>query len=285
MSEDRDGNDMLVATALINMYGNCGSSEDAREIFNKITRPDIVCWNAMIACYVRQHQGERALDLFDKMQTEHLHPDEATFTSILSACADMEVLPKGMLIHRYAANYGFDSNIGVVHALIHMYGNCGKLNEAQTLFDHIKVKEFLSWNVMITVYAQQGHGKKAIGLYEKMLQDNAKPNEVTFVSLFSACSHAGLINEGYHYFVSMSEVHNLTPLLEHYVCLIDLLGRAGRLDEAEDLICDMPYKATPAVWCAMLGACRLHGDIIRAKFAAHMLSELNQQDEISNVVL
>jgi pentatricopeptide repeat protein len=138
---------------------------------------------------------------------------------------------------------------------------------------------------MITAYAQQGHGTQAVDLYERMLAQNVKPNEVTFVSLLSACSHAGLVSEGYSYFVSMTEVHGLTQWLEHYVCVIDLLGRVGRLAEAEDLVCRMPYESTPAVWSALLGACKLHGDVERAKRIARELSELGKDDETSYVVL
>lgn len=286
ISEARGELDMLVATALIDMYSKCGAAEDARLVFDAVERPDVICWNAMIVCYAQQGlYGIQALLLFQKMIQRGSKPDKITFSSILSACADLGALLEGKLIYTCIVENGFDSEIGTVHALIHMYGKCGRLDEARALFNRLRPKELISWNAMITAYSQQGYGKQAVEFYEKMLQEDVRPDEVTFVSLLSACSHAGLIDEGHGYFISMSVVYNLSPSLEHYVCLIDLFGRAGWLEEAEDLIQVMPHKATSAAWSAMLSGCRFHKDIERARFAARKLAELEPGAETSYVLL
>lgn len=277
--------DVVAGTALVYMYGTCGTVVDARAIFNKIQGCDVICWNAMITIYAQQGYGLEALQLFHQMQLIGLSPDEVTFSSILSACSDLAALEEGKLVHRCVLDSGFDSSIVVGNALIHMYGKCGRLDEARALFDNMSPQKLVSWNAMITAYAQQGHGKRAVELFEQMKQEDVRPNEVTFVSLLSACSHAGLLEEGHAYFSSMSADHGITPLVEHYVCLIDLLGRLGRLEEAENLINKMSLPPTGAVWSALLGGCRIHGDVERAKRAAEHMFNLDFQSETPYVLL
>ncbi|KAI5084999.1 hypothetical protein GOP47_0001168 [Adiantum capillus-veneris] len=279
ISQAKFDSDMLVATALVEMYGKCGGVEDARNVFDNIDGADVICWNAIIASYAQQGQSMQAVKLFQKMLQIGLHPDKMTLSSILSACTDLEYLSRGKVIHAYIVENRFDSDIVIVHALIHMYGKCGNLSESRVLFDKLNPKELTSWNAMITAYSQQGHGIQAIELYEEMLCKNVRPDEVTFVSLLSACSHAGLVDLGYGYFTSMGDMHDLTPLLGHYICLIDLFGRAGWLDVAEDLVQVMPYKATSSVWSTLLSGCRLHKDLERAKRVAEKLSEVEQMAE------
>uniref|UniRef100_UPI0040747504 Synthetic PPR-DYW protein n=1 Tax=synthetic construct TaxID=32630 RepID=UPI0040747504 len=276
---------VFVGNALIDMYAKCGSIEDARKVFDEMPERTVVSWTAMISGYAQNGQSEEALELFREMQREGVKPDEVTLPSVLSACANLGALEQGKQIHAYVIKSGFESDVFVGSALIDMYAKCGSIEDARKVFDKMPERDVVSWNAMIAAYAQHGHGKEALQLFQQMQQEGVKPSEVTFTSILSACSHAGLVDEGHHYFESMSPDYGITPRVEHYGCMVDLLGRAGRLDEAEDLIKSMPFQPNVVVWGTLLGACRVHGDVERGERAAERILELDPESAAPYVLL
>lgn len=277
--------DIVVATALVDMYGKCDDIEEARSVFDKLPRRDVVAWNAMIAVYAQHGYGKDSLQLFEQMQQQGVMPSKVTFVSILDACASQAAVAKGKHVHKLILQRGFLTNIVVATALINMYGKCGSILNARMVFNEMPERDVVSWNVMIAVYARHGLGKKAVQLYHLMRRDVILPDKVTFVNLLTACSHAGLVDEGRHFFHSMSRDYGIPLVEEHYDCMIDLLGRAGCLDEAEELILKMPFQPTILTWTTLLGACRNQVDVLRGQCVAQRAFDLNPQYHAPYVML
>ncbi len=277
--------DMILETALVNMYSKCGSLTDARQVFDKMSQRDVVSWDALIAGYVQNGEGREALKLFERMQQEGMKPDNVTFINALSACANAAALAQGKQIHSQIINSGVKCNTILETALVNMYSKCGSLTDARQVFDKMSQQDLLSWNTIIAGYAQHGEGREALKLFERMQQEGMKPNNVTFISLLSACSHSGLVEEGVRCFELMQVEHKITPTVDHYSCLVDLFARAGRLDDAEKIITTAPVSANVVIWMTMLGACRLHGDVDRAERMAARIVELEPQNAAVYVLL
>ncbi len=281
---------VILDTALIKMYAKCKSLNDARCVFDKMKQQDTASWNAMISAYAQHGRGQEALALFEQMQKQKsIKPDHITYSSILSACADVAAVEKGKHIHAQIIKSKLELNTLLATTLINMYAKCGSLDEARHVFDKMKQHDLKSWSSMITAYAQHGRGQEALALFEQMQQqkDTIKPDNVTFVSVLSACSHCGLVDEGIRCFESMLERYSITPTAEHYCCLVDLFGRAGRLNEAEEVISRAPpvVTADPVIWRALLGACRIHGDVERAERAAGHIFALEPKNAAAYVLL
>eukprot|EP01018_Ginkgo_biloba_P000568 Gb_34520 [translate_table: standard] len=203
--------------------------------------------------------------------------DNVTFVSVLSACASLATPEQGKQVHAHIIQSRFESDVYVGSALLDMYAKCGSIEDARQLFDEMLERDLVSWNTMIIAYAQNGCGKEALQIFAQMLRAGMKANHITFVGVLSACNHAGLVDEGCHYFNSMSQDHCITPRIDHYACMVDLLGRAGHLEKAEDLINNMPIEPNATVWGALLGACRIHGNMALGKRAAECLFKLEPQ--------
>lgn len=277
--------DVMVGNALLTMYGNCGNLEDACLVFNKMQDHTVVSWNAMISVYVQQGHEKEAFLVYEKLQQSGIEPDKITYTSIMSACASLTGLIDGRFIHACIVHSGYELDVIVGNALVNMYGRCGAMEDASSSFLKLQLHNVISWTAMIAAYAQQGHGKAALQLFKQMQQENVKPNEVTFIAILSACSHTGLVDEGRCSFVSMSQNHSITPMLEHYVCMVDLLGRAGCLDEAEELIRRMPLECHVFGWLALLGACKVHRDVSRGDYVADHILDLDPLDATVYILL
>eukprot|EP01018_Ginkgo_biloba_P011555 Gb_34228 [translate_table: standard] len=275
---------VFVGSALVDMYAKCESIQDAHQLFDKMPERNVVSWNALIAGYAQIGNGEAALKLFWQMQHISMQPTKFTFSSVLSACASIAVLDQGKWVHAHIIKTGCKLDAFVGNALIDMYGKCGSIRDARQVFDKLSRRDVVSWNAMITGCAQHGQGKEAVQLFEQMQLAGIKPNHITFLCVLSACSHAGLVNEGRLYFDSMSS-HGIIPKAEHYACIVDLLGRAGHMDEAEEFIKKLPVEPTAAVWGALLGACRVHGNMELGKRAAECLFELDPEDAGPHVLL
>ncbi|XP_024528371.1 pentatricopeptide repeat-containing protein At4g21065 [Selaginella moellendorffii] len=262
--------DVVVGTALLNMYSKCGDLEEARKVFDSIRHDaDSVCWNAMIAAYAQHGRGKQALDLYRSMHdTTDLAPKQGTFVTVIDVCAELSALKQGRAIHARVRATNFDANLLVSNALVHMYGKCGCLDEALDVFHSMKLKDEISWNTIISSYAYHGHSDQALLLYQEMDLQGVKPTEVTFVGLLSACSHGGLVADGLDYFYRMQDDHRIKPSVPHFGCIIDLLGRGGRLAEAELVLKSMPIQANAVQWMSLLGACKTHGDLKRGVRAA-----------------
>ncbi|CAK9214662.1 unnamed protein product [Sphagnum troendelagicum] len=281
---------VYVANSLIDMYAKCGSIEDACKVFHNMPAHDLVSWNVMILGHVKCGQGQKALDLFQQMQHEGLQPDTASFVGLLNACASLRALEEGRRIHTYIMQTNCESNIYVSSSLVDislvdMYGKCGSVEDARRVFDNMPTRNVVSWNAMLGGYSLHGHGKQALELFEQMCQEGVEMDRITFVLLLSACSHAGLVNEGLCYFESMGSVYSIPATLEHYAFMVDLLGRSDHLHEAEDLVKMMSWDPDAAVWMALLGACRVHSNVEMGEYIAKQLVELNPGNAAGYVLL
>eukprot|EP01018_Ginkgo_biloba_P000319 Gb_38245 [translate_table: standard] len=271
--------------AMIAGYAQNGCVDEALKLFEKMPERNEVSWNALIAGCVQNGHGEKALELLGQMQLEGVRPNSKTFASILPACADLAALEQGMEIHEEISKSGFESDIFVMNALVDMYAKCGSIEKARDLFDNMQQRDVFSWTAMIAGYAMHGCGKEALKLFEHMQVCGINPNHVTLVCVLSACCHAGLVEEGWQYFDCMSRHYHITPAMEHYGCMVDLLCRAGRLDEAQDFINKMPLKPDATVWACLLGACRIHNNIELGEHTAEHVFELDPRSDTPYVLL
>lgn len=277
--------DCVVASATVNMFGKCGCPDDARRVFDTMHQRNVITWNALIAAHVHQGDSKEALQLFHQMESDDIKPTNSTFVSILSACASLASLEEGKLIHLSIAKNCSESQLLVGNALVSMYGKCGSPENAWAVFSKMPEQDVISWNAIIAAYTQHGHHEVALQLFNHMQQEGVQPNEVTFVSVLSACSRAGLVLEGLNHFFSMSGNHDMEPTMEHYGCMVDLLGRAGQLAKVEDLISKMPISPDVVAWKSFLGACRIHGDTERGKHAATHVIGMDPQEAPPFVLL
>eukprot|EP01018_Ginkgo_biloba_P017192 Gb_07106 [translate_table: standard] len=277
--------DLVSWNTMIAGYAQNGQIDEAVKLFQDMPEPDAVSWNTVITAYTTHGQGQEALTLYYQMQQTDIQPTQFTFTSVLSACANLAALEQGREIHEDIIRCGFQFEVSVGNALLHMYAKCGSINEARNMFDQMSRRDIVSWNAMIAGYAMHGFGKEAIQLFEQMKHCNTTPDHVTFLGVLSACCHAGLVDDGWQCFDSMSRDYHITPAVEHYCCMVDLLGRAGLLKEAQDLIYKMPVKPDAALWGSLLGACRIHNNIELGEHVAELLFELDPQNTAPYVLL
>eukprot|EP01018_Ginkgo_biloba_P029860 Gb_06975 [translate_table: standard] len=265
-------------TAMIAGYIKYGSIEYARQLFNRMPERDVVSWTAMIVGYAQNGVDKEALELFEQMLQSGPKPNSFTFASVFSVFASVAALEQGKQVHAHTIRIGLDSHLSVGNSLVTMYAKCGNIEDARQMFDQLPERDSVSWTAIIAGTAQHGFGEEALQLFEKMLRAGMKPDHITFLGVLAACSHAGLVDEGRRYFDSMCRDHCITPRVSHYACMIDLLGRAGCLDEAEDTINNMPIKPDAIVWGALLGSCRIHGNMDLAKRAAENLFMLEPEN-------
>ncbi|XP_022888180.1 pentatricopeptide repeat-containing protein At4g30700-like [Olea europaea var. sylvestris] len=267
-----------VSTALTTVYCRLNEIESARKLFDESADKSLASWNSMISGYAQNGQTEMAISLFREMQNLDINPNPVTITSILSACSQLGALSLGKWVHDLIKRESFESNIYVATALIDMYAKCGSIKEARRLFDMTRDKNVVTWNAMISGYGLHGHGHEALLLFEEMLCSAVPPTGVTFLSILYACSHAGLVTEGEKIFHSMVHEHCFKPSPEHYACMVDILGRAGKLQDALEFINGMPIEPGPAEWGALLGACMIHKDTNITHLAADKLFELDPEN-------
>lgn len=277
--------DLKIKNALLNMYGKCRCVGAAGEMFATISERDLYSWNAMMAAYAEGGQTKDAFRLFYQMHQEGVMPDNITFVSMLSACSSWTDLAEGKRLHACITSNGFASDIAVGTALVNMYSKCGSLEDTKNMFDEMPKKDAISWTAMIAAYAQHGQGKTALQIFDQMKREGWLPNKVTFLTILSACCHAGLVEEGCHFFTAMSQEHGISPTVKHYNCIADLLGKAGRLDEAEKLIHSMPFHPTAVSWTSLMGACKNQDDMDRGVHAAEHLLKVESEDAASYVML
>ena len=250
---------VMVVSSLIDLYVKRGNLNIAWKIFCG-TQRDIITWNTLISSYTNSGHYAEAVALFEKMILENLKPNLATLVILLSACSHLASLEKGERVHHYIKEKGIEFNISLATALVDMYAKCGQLEKARKLFNTIKERDAISWNVIISGYGMHGHANSAIEMFQQMEKSNDKPNGLTFLALLSACAHAGLVKEGKCLFNRMQD-YSIKPNLKHYACMVDLLGRSGNLQEAEALVLSMPFSPDGGVWGALLSACKIHNEI------------------------
>eukprot|EP01018_Ginkgo_biloba_P015187 Gb_08065 [translate_table: standard] len=283
----RSGLDLnfVARSALVTMYAKCGCEDDAGHLFESMPQRDLVSWNGIIAGCVQNGHCDKALKWFRQMQLTGVKPDSITIASILPLCSDLGALQQGNEIHGYVIKNGLHADILVGNALIDTYAKCGSIEYAGHVFDKMPHRDVISWTAIIAGYGMHGQGEDALTLFYQMEQAGIKPDLITFTAVLSACSHAGLVHEGMHYFDRMTAYYCITPSMEHYGCMVDLLGRAGRLSEAHDLIKNMPLKPIAGVWGALLGACRIYRNIELAEHAAELLFELQPENAGNYVIM
>ncbi|XP_010258697.1 PREDICTED: pentatricopeptide repeat-containing protein At4g21300 [Nelumbo nucifera] len=274
-----------VASALTDMYAKSGRLDIGHRIFWRMVERDTVCWNSMIANCSQNGKPEEAIDLFRQMGFEGVQYDCVSISAALSACANLPALNCGKQIHGFMMKGTFSSDLFAESALIDMYAKCGNLVLARRVFDLMQVKNEVSWNSIIAAYGTHGHIKDSLDLFHKMLEEGIQPDHVTFLAIISACDHVGNVDEGFHYFRVMTERYGIMARMEHYACMVDLFGRAGRLLEALDIIRRMPFNADAGIWGALLGACRVHGNVELAELASKHLFELDPQNSGYYVLL
>ncbi|XP_059068267.1 pentatricopeptide repeat-containing protein At4g13650-like [Cryptomeria japonica] len=277
--------DVVVATALIDMYAKCGSLDKARELFDRMPQKNVFSWTAMIAGYAQNGFVEKALETFKQMQSAGIKPDSTTFASVLPACAKMGALEQGMDIHKSIKDRGILSDVVVATALVDMYSKCGSIGKARELFDSMPQRDVISWNAMIAGYAQNGFSEDALKIFELMEHSGTYPDIVSFACVLCACSYAGLVHNGCTYFTHMSSLYCITPTVDHYVCMVDLLGRAGYLEDSLNFIIKMPVKPVVVVWMCFLGACKSHMNIGLGVFTATLLFDLDPKNVATYVLL
>ncbi|KAL8262352.1 hypothetical protein R6Q59_026401 [Mikania micrantha] len=272
---------IITETSIISCYAKSANIETARSIFVNMPDRNIVSWNALIAGYTQNGESETALGLFRKLKQENVFPTHYTFGNLLNACANLADLRLGQQAHTHVLKHGFrfesgpESDIFVGNSLIDMYVKCGSIEEGKQVFKNMACKDWVSWNAIIIGFAQNGYGVETIELFKEMLAAGEKPDHVTMIGLLSACSHAGLVDEGRCYFNSMNKEFGIQPSGDHYACIVDLLGRAGFLDEAKDLIDNMPMQPDAVVWASLLGGCKVYGNIELGKYVAEKLIEID----------
>ncbi|KAH6833809.1 Tetratricopeptide repeat superfamily protein [Perilla frutescens var. hirtella] len=263
---------LSVANSLMTMYSKCGLTNSASAVFHEMTRRDVISWSTIIAGHSQGGYGEEAFELLSWMRQEGPKPTEFALSSVLSVCGSMAILEQGRQLHAYALTVGLDQTALIRSAMINMYSKCGSLQDAEKTFSLSQNDDIVSWTAMINGYAEHGYSHEAIDLFEKLPHFGLKPDPITFIGVLSACTHVGLLDLGFHYFDSMTKEHGMAPSKEHYGCMIDLLCRAGRLREAEEMIKSMPMERDDVVWSTLLRASREHGDVERARTAAaHIL--------------
>ncbi|KAK2638191.1 hypothetical protein Ddye_025986 [Dipteronia dyeriana] len=277
--------DLSIGNALVNLYARCGRIEEAYFVFDKINPKDNITWNGLISGFAQSGHYEQALQVFSRMIKAAVEANIYTFGSAVSAAANMANIKQGKQIHAMIIKRGYDLETEASNVLITLYAKCGSIDDAKREFLEMPKKNEISWNAMITSYSQHGCGTEAINLFETMKQHGVMPNHVTFVGVLSACSHVGLVNEGLGYFKSMSKEYGLVPKLEHYACVVDLLGRAGFVSRAREFIEKMPIEPDAMIWRTLLSACRVHKNMEIGEFAANRLLELEPDDSATYVLL
>ncbi|XP_059067371.1 pentatricopeptide repeat-containing protein At2g22070-like [Cryptomeria japonica] len=313
--------DLVLLTALVRMYSACGAMDDARQLFDKMSRRDVISWTVMIAGYTKCGRMEDAFSLFGRMPRRDAaswnamiagcaqngygaasftlfctmqrsgcaaRPNQGTYAALLIACAGLSALDQGKQVHAHIIKSQFWSDALLRNALVDMYAKSGSIQDSRLLFDGSFDRDVIRWTTMIAGYGKHGFAAEAIHLFDQMQKAGVKPNHITFISILSACSHAGLVEQGWRFFHSMTKDYNIVPRAEDYACMVDLLGRAGKVEEAHNLINKIPTEPGAHVWAALLGACRAHGNMEVGKVAAQRLFELNPQQagtyvELSNI--
>ncbi|KAK9154499.1 hypothetical protein Sjap_001979 [Stephania japonica] len=266
--------DVVLWNAMIAGYAKVGEMDSARELFELMPVRNVISWTAVIAGYAQTNEPNEAIVIFRRMQLADVEPDEIAMLAVLSACADLGALELGEWIHDYIEKHGMCKMVPLTNVLIDMYVKSGSIEKALQVFEKMKHRSVITWTTVIAGLALHGHGREALDIFSCMEKARVKPNEVTFIGVLSACSHVGLVEMGSWYFSIMSSRYHISPKIEHFGCMVDLLGRAGLLQEAMELIQTMPFEANEAIWGSLLAASRVHGDVDVGQCALRHLTEL-----------
>lgn len=279
-------NDLYVQNSLINMYGKCGEIKHSCAVFKQMDEKSVASWSAIIAAHASLGMWHECLMIFGNKCNEGCwRPEESTLVTLLSACTHLGALDLGKCIHASLLRNISEHNVIVQTSLIDMYVKCGCLEKGLSLFRKMAKRNQMSYTVIISGLAMHGHGEEALRIYSEMIEEGLEPDNVLYVGLLSACSHAGLVDEGFQCFERMKSEHGIQPTVQHYGCMVDLMGKAGMLNEALEFIHSMPIKPNDVVWRSLLSACRVHCNLEMGETAARHLSQLNSQNPGDYVML
>lgn len=277
---------LFVGSALIDMYSKCGSTNYAERVFVRMTCRNVISWTTMLMGFSQNGYNEKAIHFFCKMQMDGPEPDEYTLGCVIRSCANLACLEEGVQFHCQAQVSGLISFITVSNALVTLYSKCGSVEDSNRLFNEMKATDEVSWTAIMSGYAQFGKANETFALFERMLSNGLQPDGVTFIGVLSACSRAGLVEKGRRYFESMVQEHGIVPNTNHYTCMIDLLSRAGKLEEARSFIIEkMPCRPDEFCWVTLLSSCRFYGNVEIGKWAADSLLELAPQNPAGYILL
>ncbi|ONK57631.1 uncharacterized protein A4U43_C09F2480 [Asparagus officinalis] len=278
-------------TSILSGYARSAMVKDARSMLSGMMEKNIIAWNALIAGYTQSGEDEEALRMFLQLKRQSIGPTHYTFGNVLNACANLADLQLGLQAHGHVLKHGFrfgdglERDIFVGNSLVDMYLKNGSTDEAVKVFESMIQRDRVSWNAMIVGYAQNGCGVEALNIFKRMLSSEEKPDNVTMIGVLSGCSHAGLVDEGRQYFKSMTGDYGLVPSRDHYACMVDLLGRAGHLEEVERFIKEMPIEPDSIIWSSFLASCRTHGNVKMGEWAAERLFKTDFENSGSYVLL
>lgn len=275
--------DIMVGNTLVSMYAKCGIIDDAVIVFDEMELKDTITYNAIISGCSQNGYAKEGMHIFFEMQSSGVEPDSATMVSILPIFSHLAAWRHGSCAHSYAIVTGFTAATSVCNALIDLYSKSGKINTARKVFDGMERRNIVSWNTMIDGYGIHGLCKEALVLFGKM--EGLKPDGVTFICLLSACSHSGLVREGKQLFDYMIQGLNIVPKMDHYICMVDLLGRSGFLDEAYKFIDEMPFEPNVHAWGALLAACRTYKNVELGEIASKKIQMLGEPEGTNKLVL
>lgn len=256
--------DVVVWTVMIDGYGKIGDVENARALFGEMPQRNTISWSAMMAAYSRVSDFKEVLCLFKQMQEAGTKPNESVLVSVLTACAHLGAVTQGLWVHSYVKQSNLDFNPILATALVDMYAKCGYVDSALAVFNGIANKDAGAWNAMITGLSMNGFARKSLELFNRMVSDGVQPTETTFVAVLTACTHAKMVDEGLKVFDQMGTIYRVKPALEHHACVVDLMGRSGMVEEAEKFIEEKMGglgRCDANVWGALLGACRIYGNV------------------------
>ncbi|XP_042479698.1 pentatricopeptide repeat-containing protein At2g29760, chloroplastic-like [Macadamia integrifolia] len=276
---------VVVWNTMIHQYVKCDNIDLAYQLFKIMPNPDVVSWNTMVGGLSSVGRCKDALTLFHQMESSGVKPNKLTLLITLSACASLGALDTGTWIHAYLEKNRLNSESTLDPGLIDMYSKCGSIDKALQVFEKIPRRDLFSWTSIICGLAMHGHSKQALHHFHQMQEAKVQPDDVTMVGVLNACAHAGLVEEGWKLFHSMKEIYKLTPKIEHYGCMIDLLGRMGCLQGAYNLIIEMPMEPNAIIWAALLSACKVHNNVEFGEIASKRLLELDPSDPWARVML
>jgi pentatricopeptide repeat protein len=269
--------DVVSWTSMVAGYIKSGDVTSARKLFDKMPEKNLVTWSVMISGYAKNSFFDKAIELYFLLQSEGVHANETVMVSVIASCAHLGALELGERAHDYILRNKMTVNLILGTALVDMYARCGSIDKAIWVFDQLPGRDALSWTTLIAGFAMHGYAEKALEYFSRMEKAGLTPREITFTAVLSACSHGGLVERGLELFESMKRDYRIEPRLEHYGCMVDLLGRAGKLAEAEKFVNEMPMKPNAPIWGALLGACRIHKNSEIAERAGKTLIELKPE--------
>ncbi|KAG8384556.1 hypothetical protein BUALT_Bualt04G0130100 [Buddleja alternifolia] len=279
------GLDSFVGSVLVDMYCKCGMVEEAEKLHYRMEEQTLVSWNVIISGFTSNEQSESAQKFFSKMLGMGIKPDNFTYATVLDSCANVANVGLGKQIHAQTIKQDLQSDVYIISTLVDMYSKCGNMEDSVLIFEKSSKRDFVTWNSMACAYAQHGHGKETLQMFEKMQLEKVKPNHATFVAILRACAHIGIVDHALHYFNIMKTHYGLEPRLEHYSSMVDILGRSGRLVDALRFIQEMPFEADDVIWRTLLSICKMHGNVEVAEIAANSLLQLDAQDSSAYVLL